>query len=506
MNVGEALPRNAQHFGQKLAIVDSAKSITFLELQLRTNRLGNYLLKHGIGKGDVVGLSCGSRAEHLEVLFALAKIGAIALPYDYHWSAQECEAMIRFFAPKSLVVELRRETKALFEIAESSVERGRFLTIGAFGSQSGTPYEEALAHENFDDPMVHVDGKDPFLIMITSGTTGFPKACTINHETYSLRSLNYAVTRGFKHDERALFTLPIHFNAGRGSAMSLLYLGGTVFIQEQFSDHSFLKTIEQEHITYTILVPTLCDRLLQSGVLDRYDTSSLAFVGITGGHLSNDSVRQLMDKLGSRVYESYASTDCGQITLLTPEDRDTCPDSIGQPIWCVLLKIADDSDQMVPSNQEGEICVRTPLSIQGYYQNSDATNEFFRSGWCHTGDIGFLDDQGYLHISGRKKSMVKSGGISIFPEEIENILSTHPDVAEVAVVGFKSAEWGEAVKAFVVLKEGALCEADSLIELCKHSLASYKAPKIVEFVSCLPRTGLGKIDRAKLEAIDIHHK
>lgn len=501
MNIGESLPRNAQRFGHKLAVIDGTKSLTFLELHARTNRLGNYLLKQGIKKGDVIGLSCGSRAEHLEVLFALAKIGAIGLPYDYHWSAQECEAMLSFFVPKGLVIEKRPETEALCAMAKNNLEPNRFLTIGAQRVDDSVMYEQVLDYEDSEDPPVDVKGTDPFLIMITSGTTGFPKACIVNHETYSLRSINYAMTRGFKHHERALFTLPIHFNAGRGSAMSLIYLGGTVFIEERFSETCFFETIEREKITYTMLVPALCERLLQSDRLHRYDTTSLSFLGITGGHLSNDSAQLLMDKLGVAVYESYASTDCGQITLLSPDDRFNRPDSVGVPIWCVLLRVADEDGRPVATGREGEICVRTPLAIQGYYQNSKATEEFFRHGWCHTGDIGFLDGQGYLYISGRKKNMVKSGSISLFPEEIEEMLRGHTHVADVAVVGIKSAEWGEALKAFIVLKEWAQCDVNCLTNFCKGAMASYKVPKTFEIVCSLPRTELGKIDRAKLAAM-----
>jgi fatty-acyl-CoA synthase len=186
---------------------------------------------------------------------------------------------------------------------------------------------------------------------------------------------------------------------------------------------------------------------------------------------------------------------------LSPEDRITHGNSVGKPVWCVRVKIADDDGRELPLGKEGEICLRTPVAIQGYYRNPQATAEFLRNGWCHTGDIGFLDEQGYLTISGRKKNMIKSGGISVFPEEIEEALRKHPAVMEAAVIGFKSAEWGEAVKAFVVLKKGASCEPESLIHFCKESLAAYKAPKVVEFLSALPRTGLGKIDRGKLETM-----
>jgi fatty-acyl-CoA synthase len=337
--------------------------------------------------------------------------------------------------------------------------------------------------------------------MITSGTTGFPKACSINHQTYAMRCLNYGMTKGMNKDERALMTLPVHFNAGRGSVMSILYLGGTIFIQEKFDEHTVLQTIERERITYTMLVPLLCERLLRCEDLGRFRTSSLRYLGITGGHLSPELARNIRAKICPELYEAYASTDCGQITAIGPDDWETHADTVGRPIWCVLLRITGEDGRETARGEEGEICVRTPLAIQGYYRNSEATEEFLRGGWCHTGDIGFVDNEGYLTVSGRKKNMIKSGGISLFPEEIEEALRRHPAVMEVAVVGFKSAEWGEAVKAFVVLKEGTNCEPESLIKFCKESLASYKAPKVVEFLPTLPRTGLGKIDRGKLEDI-----
>jgi acyl-CoA synthetase (AMP-forming)/AMP-acid ligase II len=501
MIIGEALPRNAQHFPNKPAIVDQNKSVTHLDLHLRTNRLGNYLLKQGIRRGDRVTVSCGSRAEHFEMLFGLAKIGAIAVPFDYNWSAQECAAMVKFFEPSAFVLEGRKETQGLFALAREHMGANKLLAIEGPSSDGNTPYEQALASASADDPAVAVDGKDLFLVMITSGTTGFPKGCQINHETYALRSINNAITKGLSNDERALITLPLHFNAGRGSMMGMLYLGGTVFIQEKFDEERFLSTVDEEQITYTILVPTLCHRLLRYPNLDKFAKSTLRYLGITGGHLSREVANKVMERICPHLYEAYASTDCGQITIIGPEDRDTAAESVGKPIWCVLLKIAGDDQRELPRGQEGEICVRTPLAIQGYYNNAQATEEFFSDGWCHTGDIGFFDDAGYLTVSGRKKNMIKSGGISVFPEEIEDVLRKHPEVADVAVIGFKSAEWGEAVKAFVVLNPEAGCDADSLIAFCKTSLAPYKAPKIIEFIANLPRTGLGKIDRGKLASV-----
>ena len=501
MIIGEALPRNAQHFPNKPAIVDKNKSITHLELHRRTNRLGNYLVKQGIRKGERVAVSCGSRSEHFEMLFGIAKIGAIAVPFDYNWSAEECAAMVKFFEPSAFVLECRDETRGLFALASEHLDADKLLAIDSPKATGNTPYEQALASVSAEDPEIAVDGRDLFLIMITSGTTGFPKGCQINHETYALRSINNAITKGLSDEERALIALPLHFNAARGSMMGMLYLGGTVFVQERFHEEKFLSTIQNERITYTMLVPTLCHRLLRYPDLAKFNKSTLRYLGITGGHLSREVASKVMERICPHLYEAYASTDCGQITIIGPEDRNVSAESVGRPIWCVLLKIAGEDQQELPRGQEGEICVRTPLAIQGYHNNAQATEEFFSGGWCHTGDIGFYDDKGYLTVSGRKKNMIKSGGISVFPDEIEDVLRKHPHVADVAVIGFKSAEWGEAVKAFVVLNAGADCDADSLIAFCKTSLASYKAPKIVEFVDNLPRTGLGKIDRGKLASI-----
>ncbi len=443
-------------------------------------------------------MSCGSRAEHFETLFALAKIGAIAVPYDYHWSARECAAMVKFFAPKAFIIESRKETEELAALVRESIAPSAVLSVGESCAGEAFAYEEAIESGQAQDPETSVRGGDPFLLMITSGTTGFPKACSIDHETYALRCLNYGITKGMNRNERALMALPVHFNAGRGSVMSILYLGGTVYIQEKFDEQTVLQTIAQEKITYTMMVPILCERLLRSRALSRERTASLRYLGITGGHLAPELAQEIRARICPELYEAYASTDCGQMTTLGPEDWATRGDTVGKPIWCVLLKIAGDDGSELAVGENGEICVRTPLAIAGYYQNTAATEEFLAGGRCHTGDIGFVDSEGYLHVSGRKKNMVKSGGISVFLEEIEEALRQHPAVMEAAVVGFNSAEWGEAVKAFVVLHRDAQCSGDTLIGFCKGALASYKAPKLVEFVATLPRTDLGKIDRFKL--------
>jgi fatty-acyl-CoA synthase len=410
--------------------------------------------------------------------------------------------MIDFIEPKAFVVEGREETRQLSAILPERFPVPRTLAIDWPEAEWSYPYEEAICSSASDDPPIEVKGQDPFLIMITSGTTGFPKACLVNHETYVIRSLNNVIIRAMNTETRALLTLPLHFNAGRGSMVNALYLGATVYIHEKFNEEQFLETVEAEKISYTMLVPTLCDRLLRHPRLNSTDTSSLQFIGITGGHLSSDQAACMVSRVCAEIHENYASTDCGQVTTLTPADRVSHGDSVGRPIWCALLGILDDERRELPQGEMGEICVRSPLCVQGYYRNPEATKEFVAGGWCHSGDVGFIDADGYLHVTGRKKNMIKSGGISIFPEEIEEVLSRHPKVLEVAVVGFKSDTWGEAAKALVVPKAGESLRAEELIRYCKESLASYKTPKVFAFVDALPRTGLGKIDRGKLAELE----
>lgn len=499
MNMAEALARNAQRFPEKLAIVDERRKLTHRDFHLRTNQMGNYLLQQGVAKGDRVAISCGNRAEHLECIFALAKIGAVSVPFDYGWSVQEYDAMIEFFEPAAFLIEQRRETGNVWDLLENRFDAKRIVAIHAAGATKATPFEETIEGSSAEDPAVDIQGKDPFIVMITSGTTGFPKGCVIDHETYALRSLNNAISKGLNDRERGLLTLPLHFNAGRGSAMSLVYLGSTLFLLDRFNDDIFVEILERERITYTILVPALCQRLLRHPQLASIDKSLLSYVGITGGHLTPTLAQALTEEFSPHVYEAYASTDCGQIAILKPEDRAAHGDTVGQTIWAVRIKILDDDCQEASAGELGEICLRSPMTIQGYYRNPEATAEFFRGGWCHTGDIGFLDGDGYLHVTGRKKNMIKSGGISIYPEEIEEILSAHPEVADVVVVPCEDPNWGESVKALIVPKAGAIVEPDLIIRYCKERLANYKAPKSVEVVASLPRTGLGKIDRGKLE-------
>ena len=212
-------------------------------------------------------------------------------------------------------------------------------------------------------------------------------------------------------------------------------------------------------------------------------------------------LQELRDNLTPNIYRTYASTDSGQMAISKPSDIDSKPDAAGRPVWCVDLRIVDDDGRPVPVGEVGEIICQSPLATQGYYKNPEATDASFRDGWFYTGDLGYFDAEGYLFVAGRKKDMIKSGGISIYPLEIESVLYSHAAVLEAAVIGVPDEHWGEAVKAIVVLEPGASFDGEELKAFCKERLAAYKVPKSVEIRESLPHTDIGKVNKVRLKEL-----
>jgi fatty-acyl-CoA synthase len=490
--MGDGLRRNAHKLPVKIAAKDRFRQIAYGELNTRVNQLAHGLLSAGVCKGDSVAIMVGNRIEHLEILFATAKIGALAIPLDMKWKALELGSVVSFFKPSVLI--LQQECIEEFEEAKSNRDLS-FLKPVVISDPS---YGGLLNGQSAAEPSVQVSEEDPFAVLLTSGTTGFPKGCLTTHRTFVFHCINNAIEKGLGVHDRALLASPIYFNAGRSFTLGIIYYGGTMFLHERFDAEEVLKTIQREKITYMGAVPTMCERMLQVPGVENYDTSSLRCLAITGGKVHEPILQGLRKRITPNIYRTYASTDSGQMAISKPADIDSKPLAAGMPVWCVDLRIVDDEGHPVAVNQVGEIICQSPLATEGYYLNPEATNASFRDGWFYTGDLGYFDEEGYLFVVGRKKDMVKSGGISIYPLEIEGVLYKHPDVVEAAVIGVPDPKWGEAVKAVVILKTGSVVSAAELMQFCKEQLASYKVPKTVDIVSSLPHTGVGKVNKVKL--------
>ena len=491
--MGDGLRRNAYKLPVKIAARDRFRQITYSELNARVNQLAHGLLSVGVRKKDSVAVMVGNCVEHLEILFATAKIGALAIPLDIKWKALELGSVVSFFKPSVLI--LQQECIAELERARSikDLDFLKSIVVADLG------YNGLLDGQSTAEPEVHVDEDDPFAVLLTSGTTGFPKGCLTTHRTFVFHCINNAIEKGLGVHDRAILASPIYFNAGRAFTLGIIYYGGTMFLQGRFDAEEILKTIEREKITYMGAVPTMCERMLQVPGVENYDTSSLRCLTITGGNVHEPVLQALRKHLTPNIYRTYASTDSGQMAISKPADMDKQPLAAGMPVWCVDLRIVDDNSNPVPVNEVGEIICQSPLATEGYYMNPEATNASFRDGWFYTGDLGYFNEEGYLFVVGRKKDMVKSGGISIYPLEIEGVLYKHPEVVEAAVIGVPDPQWGEALKAVVILKDGSSVNGEELMQFCKEQLASYKVPKSVDIVAALPYTEVGKVNKIKLK-------
>jgi acyl-CoA synthetase (AMP-forming)/AMP-acid ligase II len=491
--MGDGLRRNAGKFPLKIAAKDRYRQITYGELNARVNRLAHGLLSLGLSKGDGVAISVGNRIEHLEILFAAAKIGALAIPFDIKWKALELASVLSAFEPRFIVMQE--------DCAEDFASAGTLKDLSfvkPVSLSADRNYGGIITDQSSDEPHVNINEDDPFAVMLTSGTTGFPKGCLTTHRTFVFHCINNAIEKGLGAHDMALLSSPIYFNAGRSFTLGIIYFGGTMILHERFDAEQVLQAIEREKVTYIGAVPTMCERMLHVSESSKYDTSTLRCLAITGGKVHPAVLERLKREITPNIYRTYASTDSGQMAISKPGDMDAKPSSAGRPVWCVDLRIVDDHNRPVTVGEVGEIICQSPLATHGYYKNAEATNASFRDGWFYTGDLGYFDEEGFLFVAGRKKDMVKSGGISIYPLEIESVIYSHPDILEAAVIGVPDSEWGEAVKAVVVLKPGAQISGEALIKFCKERLSGYKVPKSVDFRSTLPHTEVGKVNKVKL--------
>ncbi len=496
--MGESLRLNARRFPEAIAVEDGSRVVSYRELNARVNRLAHGLRALGVGAGDVVGILLENRLEHVEAIYAAAKLGAIAAPLDVKWGPTELDAMLRFFQPRALVLEA-----SLWDLAQSS-EGTQGLPTVAVSDEAACPagatadYAALLAEHPDAEPPLAADEPDIFLLMLTSGTTGLPKACIATHRMYALRCLNYSISEGVCHRDVFLLTMPLYFNAGRGAALAHLFHGGKVVLLRGFDAAEALRTAERTRATNLTLVATAADRVLAAPELAATDLSSLRFVRTTGSVLHRTTKEGILQKLTPHLHNAYGTTDTGAVCLLEPEDQLRKHGSVGRPIWGVEVRVVDDEGREVAPGELGEVVVRGPLVCDGYYRNPEATAQAFREDGFHTGDLARFDEDGYLYLLGRMKDMIKSGGISVYPEEIEELLNAHPAVLENAVIGVPDPQWGEAVHAFVVLQPGARLDEAEVIAHCREHLAHYKAPKGVSFLPALPRTANGKIAKEQL--------
>ncbi len=496
--LGDIPRKSAILFPHNTATVFEGTRLTYKQLNERVNRLAHGMLALGVGKRDRLTVLAENTHKYLEIYFAASKLGISVTPLNFRLSDQELVHIVNdseatcFFAAdgyEDQAWKMKDRTPAIrIWIAMDNAVDG-YLS-----------YEELLASAAPEEP-----GRDPgedemAILMYTGGTTGAPKGVMMSHRGLMSGILAAALGFSFNRDDATCFVLPL-FHVSFWPALAVLLTGGKVVINRKPDLNGILQLIQDEKCTHVNAVPTVYGWLLQYANLDAYDLSSLRCISYAGSPFPPSLLKQCIQKFGPKFEQVYAMTECIGGTILGREDHVSDGDrsrllaSAGKAGISVDVRVVGDKDLPVPPGMVGEIALRGKCVMMGYWKNPELTASTLRGGWYHTGDIGYMDEEGYLFLVDRKADMIVTGGENVYPKETEDVLYRHPAVAMAAVVSAPDEKWGERVQAVVVLRPGAQATEEDLIIYCKERLAGYKCPKSLEFWPQLPTTPVGKILR-----------
>jgi len=510
MNVGAMLTKSARNFPDHLAIVHGSKRRSYLEFNCRANRLANALGRLGIRQGDHVAVLQYNYPETLESMFAAFKSGCSVVPINFRLHPKEFAFIIDHSGAR--VVILSPEFNDAINEIRSSIPNVEHLITLSGASGELMDYETVLSAESdrFMDVDVHPD--DTAWLFYTSGTTGMPKGAMLTHRNLLAMTMNFYADMcpGFGPDDAALHAAPLSHGSGLYALPNIAKGAANVILESKSFDPALVfETIEKHRITNMFAAPTMIKLMVESPALTRCDITSLRSLNYGGAPMLVEDLKEAMAKLGPCLVQLFGQAESPMtITYLshrdhvlkgTPKQMQRLA-SAGIERTDVEVKIFGPEDEELPVGEMGEIVTRSELVMKGYWRNEAATKETIRNGWLHTGDMGYMDEQGYLFIMDRSKDMIISGGENIYPREIEEALVKHSAVREVAVIGIPDPKWGEAVKAVVALVEGASVTEDELILFCKDNIAGYKKPKSIDFVKELPKNNYGKILKRELRA------
>jgi long-chain acyl-CoA synthetase len=483
---------------EHVAIRYGERGLTYRELDERSNRLAKTLLASGAGEGSRVAYLDRTAPEVIELFFAASKIGAVTVPLNWRLALAELAAVVSDARPPVLIAGESYAT-----VAE---ELARGLSPAPALIVAGDDYEHRLAAHDAVDPGGRGESHDVVLQMYTSGTTGTPKGVLTTHRNMAACA-ETSPWWGFGSDSVSMTPLPMFHIGGIGWAFLGLWNGATTVLVRDFDAPAVLDILEGQRVTNAVLVPTMLQLLTAVPGAAERDFSALRCIAYGASPITTAVLRAALRTFRAPLYGIYGLTETtGGITQLEPADHD--PDgprqhllqSAGRPFPWVELRIADpETGAERASRQAGEVWLRAPNVMAGYSNRpAETAAALTPDGWLRTGDGGYVDEEGYLFLTDRIKDMIVSGGENVYPIEVEEALSHHPEVAEVAVIGVPDARWGEGVKALVVRRPGASCTSDELVAFARERLAGYKLPRSVEFVEDLPRTPTGKVLKREL--------
>jgi long-chain acyl-CoA synthetase len=499
-NLRELLERRAAASPEKVFLFSEAdgRRFTYREFDAAVNRAANMLHARGVSKGDAVGLLLTNSAEYVIAYFACFKLGALAGPVNSLLKPEEMAYVVG-----------NSEAKVLLHDAEFAGQAGRVRSqVGTLEDVVHFGDERAAAGDFSSEPgawgAAELTRDDEAIIIYTSGTTGRPKGCLLTHGNLLANARQIVEWLGFNEDDRLLTVMPLfHMNAVSVTTASALYAGGSTVVSPRFSASRHWQIVSDYGVTSFGSVATMLSMLLArypGGVPEGLDAGRLRFAMCGSAPVPAEVLRRFEETFGCLVVEGYGLSESTCRSTFNPPDARRRPGSCGMPIGNEM-RVVDEDDRELPDGEAGEIVMRGENVFKGYFRNDEATARAFRGGWFHTGDVGFRDPEGFYHIIDRKSDMIIRGGENIYPREIDELLYTHPAVAEAAAFGVPDELYGEDVAAFVVLKEGREASAEEVAAYCREHLADFKCPKTVRVVAALPKGPTGKVLKRELQAL-----
>jgi len=486
---------HAEFHPDKPALVCAGKTRSWADFDAGMNRVANALLAEGIGKGDTVAVLMGNCVEIVEVIFGIVKAGACVVPLSGLLTGDQLAALIDDCNAKRLIVsEVFRDRIEPHRASLGKIGEGGFLAAD-FEAPGWRPLGDMLADASPERPNVRYAMTDPFNIIYSSGTTGLPKGIVQTHRARQHWAFSNAVEMGFSSDSRALTTTALYSNGTWLMMLPVLFAGGTLYAMDAFDPGAFLQTVAREAITHTFMVPAQYLMVLDHPDLDRTDLSSLKTMLSAGSPLRRDTKAEIIARMGPGLYELYGFSE-GFATILKPHQHAEKFASVGTPVLGFELKILDADGNEAPRGEAGEIAGYGAGLMREYYRRPEATADLIWRDergrtFVRSGDIGRLDEDGFLYILDRKKDMIISGGFNVFPTDVEAIVGGHAHVQDVTVIGVPHDKWGEAALALVIAKDGA--DANQIRDWANERLAKHQRLVGVEFREEFPRNALGKV-------------
>ncbi|MGB9904994.1 MAG: class I adenylate-forming enzyme family protein [Desulfotomaculales bacterium] len=503
MNLIARLAEVSRLYPDQEAIVYHDQRIKYSQLRDQINRLANGLRNLGIPRGERVLIALANCPEFIISYFALMQIKAVLVPVNPQYTYNEFRTIAKDAAPVAVITD-PAAAPAFFRLREETGLPREIIVIRSAERKDGySSFEDILAGGGavFETPETY--GRDEVAeILYTQGSgTGAPKGAMLTHNNLYSNVTTFVKFCGLTPADRLLLVAPAYHAAAQTCVMNAaLVTGATLVVHDAWKGpEPVLRAIQDEKITFFYGPPTMYALIINYPGLDRFDTSSWRVAYTGAAPLPPEIFTEFEKKFGFQITEGYGLTETSPVVCSNPVNGPKKAGSVGPPIPGVEVKIVDYEDREVPAGQVGEIIVRGPNVMKGYFNREEETNWVMRNGWFHTDDLAYMDGDGYVFIIDRKKDLIIRGGLNVHPREVEDVLYTHPKVFDVAVVGVPDPVWGEEIMAIVLLREGEKMEPQELQEYCRDKLARYKIPRYIHFVDEIPKTSSGKLLKYELK-------